>query len=141
MTPHEIESQLGELRRAIEDWRRTRKPSAAMPKELWSAAALLAAEIGVGAVVKALKIDHGKLMRLADQLRSSHKRTRLPQQRENLPSPATFVELSAATVAKSVSAPLSCKLEVESSERGRLRAQLDNATALDVATVLREFAR
>ena len=141
MRPQSIESQLGELRQSVENWRRSHRPPVAMPEELWSAAALLAAKIGVGAVAKALKLDHGKLMKLANQLGSSDKLTRPSQQREVPPTLATFVEVPAATVAKSIGAQLSCKLEVKSPGRGRLRTQLDNATALDVATILREFAR
>lgn len=141
MTPQKMESQMSELRYAVEDWRRSRKPSVAMPQELWSAAARLAIEIGVGPVVKALKLHHGRLMRLADQLRSDDKLARIPQQQEVLPSTATFVEVPATTVSKSCSPSLSCILEAEAPGRARLRAQLDNATALDVAAILREFCR
>ena len=135
------EPQISELRQAVESWRRSRKSPTAMPKELWSAAALLAVEIGVGPVVKSLKVDHGKLMRLAEQLRSSGRLARAPRQRKVTPALTTFVEIPTTAVAKSFSASLSCMLETESPERGRLRAQLDNITALDVAMILREFAR
>lgn len=140
MTPNATESQLNELRHAVESWRRSRKPPAGMPDHLWSAAALLAAEVGVGIVVKELRIDHGKLMRLAEQLRPTGKLTQHPRQQKGLAPAARFVEVPAATVAKSFSPALSCMFEVESPGRGRLRAQLDGATALEVATILREFA-
>lgn len=131
-------SQLTELRFAVESWRRSRKPSAGMPDHLWSEAALLASEIGVGNVVKALKVDHGKLMRLAEKMRPCDRLPSPPQQ--SALSPAAFMEVPAATVAKSFSTTFSCLFEVESLGRGKLRAQLEGVTALEVATILREFA-
>jgi hypothetical protein len=140
MTPNATDSQLTELRQAIENWRRSRKPSVAMPEELWSAAVRFAAELGVGPVVKALKIDHGKLLRLVDELCAPGKLAKAPRCQEVQPPP-TFLKVPAATVARTFSGSLSCMLEAESPGRGRVRAKLDNATALDVATILREFAR
>ena len=57
-------SELNDVRRGIEAWRR-RRSSRAMPEELWQAAAALAREHGVSAVATALRLGYGPLKRRA----------------------------------------------------------------------------
>ena len=139
MTTQQTESQLAVLRDAIETWRRSHIPTLGMPKELWSDAARLAKSVGVGVVVRALKLDHSKLKALTEAV-PGKKLVRASRNDSSSSTSVAFVELSTPTATFSSTA-LSCLLEVESSEKGRLRAQLDNATAIDVAAILREFAR
>ena len=140
MTPQETELQLAELRDAIEGWRRSHIPTLGMPKELWADAARLAKRLGLGVVVKALKIDHSKLRTLTEAVPAGKKLARAPRSDLSRTSSVAFVEFPTATAASFSPVSLSCLLEVESPSKSRLRAQLDNATALDVAAILREFA-
>jgi len=52
--------ELKELERRIENWRR-RRPTRAMPEELWEAAVALAREDGVSAVSRALRLGYHSL--------------------------------------------------------------------------------
>lgn len=131
-------NQLDQLRSSIDEWRCSPTSARAMPKELWSAATRIAAELGVGFVAKTLKIDYGKLKRLVGPIASPPVGGLV-----SLPSlgPPTFLELSVPTFSETLgSASISCQFEVETSQ-SRLCAQLQNASALDVAIILREFAR
>ncbi len=140
MTPQETELQLAELRDAIEGWRRSHIPTLGMPKKLWDDAARLANRLGLRVVVKALKVDHSKLKALTEGVTAGKKLARPPRSGLGRSSAVAFVEVPTATAASFSPASLSCLLEVESSRKGRLRAQLSNATALDVAAILCEFA-
>jgi hypothetical protein len=111
-----------------------------MPKELWADAVRLSKSLGLGVVVKTLKLDHSKLKALTEALPTGKKLARAPRSDMSRTSSVAFVEFPTATAASFSGASLSCLLEVESPSKGRLRAQLDNATALDVAVILREFA-
>lgn len=51
------------VRRAIEAWRQARVKGAAMPAELWAAAAALAQEQGIFPVARALGVDYAALKR------------------------------------------------------------------------------
>lgn len=137
MTP---ENQIQRLRGSIERWRRSRKSLETMPRESWETATQLAAQLGVGVVARTLKIDHGKLKRLTDRLSSAG--TSVPSPACSPPSGPTFLEISTAALVSNRpdAQTMSCQLEVETGP-ARLRAQLENVSAHDVATIFREFVK
>jgi hypothetical protein len=82
------------------------------------------------------------LKRLVEKFSANVKPAKISLRKIEKLSPTTFVEIPSASVAQGFNlVPLSCLLEVESSGHAKIRAQLNNATALDLATVLREFVR
>ena len=60
-----FEAELRDLERRIASWRR-RRPTRAMPEELWVGAVALARENGVLAVSRALGLGYGSLKRRAN---------------------------------------------------------------------------
>ena len=120
--------EIQRLAKTLQEWRSSHSAPFRLPKEIWSRAARLAAENGVGPVARALKLDHAKLKRLAEQ-------RELPIRQAA--SKPVFVEIPRGVAGDR----LTCLLETESSEGNLLRAKLEGATALEVATVLREFGR
>jgi len=146
MTAELPDEQITQLRASIEEWRRSRKTLGTMPENLWASATRLAREFGVSEIARALKIDHGKLKRLSGKPVSELKRTPKKLVRSSptaCATPPTFLEVKSVECTSSLGlgpSRISCKLEVEK-EQSRLRAQLENVTALDVATIFREFTR
>lgn len=141
MKPQQPEQQLSELLDAIESWRRqSKKPTLGMPPEFWADAIGLAKQMGLGPVARTLKLNHGKLKKLVAPQAQAGELTRLVCQKKASSVTPTFVEIPPATVSKGFGSSVSCLLEVESVGRGRLRARIENATAFDVATILRDFA-
>jgi len=60
-------ARLVRLRERIERWRSTRTKLWPMPPELWSEAAVLARELGVGPVQRVLKIHHASLRQRVEE--------------------------------------------------------------------------
>ena len=145
MTADVSDEQITQLRASIQEWRRSRKTLGTMPENLWTSAARLAREFGVGEIARALKIDYGKLKRLSGKPVSKQKCTPKKLVRSSptvcAATTPTFLEVKPAEITSGLGSPrISCRLELEK-EQSRLRAQLENVTALDVATIFREFAR
>ena len=120
--------EIQRLAEALKEWRSSHSAPSRLPEDLWSQAARLAAKNGVGPIARALKLDHAKLKRLAEKIG-------LPSRQAA--SKPVFVEIPRSNAG----APLTCLLETESSDGALLRAKLDGASALEVATILREFGR
>jgi len=113
---------LEQVGREFAEWRRTRNAPARIPDKLWTRAAALAAQHGVNAVARALRLNH----------------TQLKCKMETVPAAeptATFVELL-PSVAANIG---ECAVEVESHRGSRMRIVMRDVPPLCLAGVLREF--
>jgi hypothetical protein len=106
----------------FEEWRQNRKGKAAIPDELWSAAAEVARKEGVSRTSTELRVEWNELKRRMTAATGVSRRT----------APPAFVEL-VAPQAESLS---ECTIEMEG-RRGKLRIQLKGASASDMATLSR----
>ena len=108
----------------FEAWRQNRKGKAAIPEELWAAAAEVARKEGVTRTATGLRVEWNHLKR-----RMAAAAGASPN-----PAPPTFVELVTPRAQ-----PLpECMIELER-RRGKLRIQLKNAPASHLATLSREL--
>jgi hypothetical protein len=121
-----VPTDLQELSRRFEDWRRTRRGKLPIPEPLWAAAAELARSHGVCRTAQVLRLEYKKLKQLTDW-RAGGK----PVRRHRAPVPATFVELAPPPTAAA-----ECVIELEG-PRGKLRIQWKGATAPDLAGLSR----
>lgn len=128
--PTQLEVEIRTLNKELAAWRKVHSAPTPIPVDIWSRAAALAAEQGVGPVAKALRLDHGKLKRLADP---SH--TNLVPQ---LPE-VTFLEFQTGQIGSDTEA-MSCLIEVEG-PHGLMKADLAGASPFELAMIFREFAR
>jgi hypothetical protein len=114
------------VRGRFERWRKSHTGRLPIPERLWRAAAELAKEHGVCRTAQALRLEYGKLKRLAgsaDQVsRSTTPRT--PR--------TSFVEL----VAPQAIGVSECIIELEGT-RGKVRIQWKGTTAPDLAGLSR----
>ena len=108
----------------FEEWRHNRKGKAAIPDELWSAAAEVARTEGVSRTSTELRVEWNELKRRMTADAGVSRRTATP----------AFVEL-VAPQAQSVS---ECTIELEG-RRCKLRIQLKGASASYLATLSREL--
>ena len=115
---------LEEAKARFEEWRRTRKGKAAIPDELWAAAAEVARREGVSRTSTELRIEWNELkLRMAAA-------AGVPRQA----APPAFVEL----VAPQSQSLTECMIELEG-RRSKLRIQLKGASASYLATLSREL--
>jgi hypothetical protein len=107
--------RLGEVRRRIESWRRTRRCRTAMPEELWLAAAAVARVAGVNATSRALRVDYYRLKGRVDNLATGR------------PDTVRFVEAR-------IEPPVGGEhlVEMERADGGRMRARVSTLDALAV---------
>jgi hypothetical protein len=106
-------------------WRESHAGRLPIPEALWAEAAELAREHGVFRTAKVLRLEYGKLKRLAASSSPSpvsRKVARLAA------PPAAFMEL----LAPGTSGVSECLIEMEG-PRGKLRIQWKGATAADLA--------
>ena len=121
--PSEVPAGMHRLLRRFERWRRSHRGRLPIPEGLWASAAEAAREHGVFRTAKVLRLEYGKLKRLAE--------TAAPGSRATTPS-ATFLELMS-----SPAAGLSeCLIELEG-PRGKMRIQWKGATGVDLAGLSR----
>jgi hypothetical protein len=115
---------LEEAKARFEAWRQNRKGKAAIPDELWAAAAEVARKEGINRTSTELRVEWNHLKR------------RMDAAAEASPKPArpAFVEL----IAPRIQSHPECTLELEG-RRGKLRIQLKNASASYLATLSREL--
>jgi hypothetical protein len=113
---------LEEAKGRFEEWRQTRKGKAAIPDELWSAAAEVARKEGVSRTSTELHVEWNELKRR--MVAGVSKQT----------APPAFVEL-VAPQSQSLS---ECMIELEG-RRCKLRIQLKGASASYLATLSREL--
>jgi hypothetical protein len=92
-----------------------------IPQGLWASAAAVARQHGVFRTAKVLRLEYGKLKRMAESA------DRVPR----LTPPPTFLELMPEGIA-----PADCLIELEG-PRGKMRIQWKGATASDLAGLIR----
>ena len=115
---------LEEVKTRFEEWRRNRKGKAAIPDELWAAAAEVARTEGASRTSTELRVEWNHLKRrMAAASQASRKRT-----------PPRFVEL----IAPRGEALSECVIELEG-RHAKLRIQLKDASASYLATLSREL--
>jgi hypothetical protein len=112
----------------FERWRRSHVGRLPIPERLWRAAAELASEHGVCRTAQVLRLEYGKLRRLADSAGSSRRAAAGETPR------ASFVEL----VPPPAGGGLECLIELEG-PRGKLRIQWKGTTAPDLASLSRSL--
>jgi acyl-CoA synthetase (AMP-forming)/AMP-acid ligase II len=115
---------LEEAKARFEEWRQTRKGKAAIPDELWAAAAQVARREGVSRTSTDLRIEWNELKRRMTAAAGVSRQT----------APPAFVEL----VAPQSQSLAECMIELEG-RRGKLRIQLKGASASYVATLSRKL--
>ncbi len=120
---HEVPAGMQRICRRFERWRSSHRGRLPIPERLWASAAEAAREHGVFRTAKLLRLEYGKLKRLAESA--------APSRRPTAPS-ATFLELmSPQPVGVS-----ECLIELEG-PRGKMRIQWKGATAPDLAGLSR----
>jgi hypothetical protein len=116
----ELPANMQRVCRRFELWRKSHRGRLPIPERLWASAAAVAREHGVFRTAKVLRLEYGKLKRLAEAA------DRSPQ-----PTPTAFLEL----MPQGVGAP-DCLIELES-PRGKMRIQWKGVTVSDLAGLIR----
>jgi hypothetical protein len=119
-------ARLEQVRRRVEDWRRTRGRLGRMPEELWGAAVELAREHGAYGTARGLGINYGTLRK---RMGARLKRSAGPR--------SEFVELSPGLGIGG--APASAVVELSSSGGEKLTIRLAGPGEWSVLEVCREF--
>jgi hypothetical protein len=121
--PFEIPVGMRRVCRRFERWRKGHKARLPIPEALWAEAAEAAREHGVFRASKALRLEYGKLKRMAEAGPASVRRTI---------APATFLEL----MPPETIGLAEYLIELEG-PRGKMRIQWKGATASDLARLSR----
>lgn len=119
----EVPAGMQRICRRFERWRSSHRGRLPIPERLWASAAEVAREHGVFRTAKVLRLEYGKLKRMAE--------AGAPRRRPTAP-PATFLELMSPP-AGSLS---ECLIELEG-PRGKMRIQWKGAVAPDLAGLSR----
>jgi hypothetical protein len=119
-----ITISLEEAKSRFEEWRRNRQGKAAIPDELWVAAAEVARHEGVSRTSTELRVEWNELKR----------RMAVPEPLPGPVPPPAFLEL----VAPGTQSHPECTVELEG-RRGKLRIQLKDASATYLAKLSREL--
>jgi hypothetical protein len=109
--------------RRFERWRKSHTGRLPIPGHLWASAAELAREHGVFRTAKVLRLEYGKLKRMAESVGPMGC---------SATAPTSFVEL----VAPSATGLSECLIELEG-PRGKMRIQWKGATGPDLAGLSR----
>ena len=119
--PVEIPSELIELSRRVEEWRRGPSRGRRMPEPLWASAVRLARQQGVHRVARSLRLDYYSLK----------KRIRVGTETAWLEANPTFIELPAGMP--------ECHIEVEHPHSGRMSIRIKGTALPDLASITRAF--
>jgi hypothetical protein len=109
--------------RRFERWRNSHRGRLPIPEGLWASAAAMAREHGVCQTAKVLRLEYGKLKRMAESADRSPRRAA---------APTTFLEL----VPSQAGGLAECLIELEG-PRGKMRIQWKGAAAPDLAGLSR----
>ena len=125
-TKAQLEAPAGMQRicRRFERWRSSHRGRLPIPEGLWVSAAAVAREHGVFRTAKVLRLEYGKLKRMAESASGSPQPATVPTAfQEVLPPPVGVSE---------------CVIEVEG-PAGKMRLQWKGATASDLTGLIREW--
>jgi len=117
----EVPAGMQRLYRRFELWRRSHRGRLPIPERLWASAAAVAREHGVFRTAKILRLEYGKLKRMAEAADGSPQPT----------TPTAFLELTPQRIG-----PADCLIELEG-PRGKMRIQWKGVTASDLAGLIR----
>jgi hypothetical protein len=120
-TQLDVPAGMQRISRRFDRWRRSHRGRLPIPEGLWAAAAAVAREHGVFRTSKVLRLEYGKLKRMAEASGRSLQPT----------APTAFLEL----MPQRVVAP-DCLIELEG-PRGKMRIQWNGVTASDLAGLIR----
>jgi hypothetical protein len=123
-TPNEVPSGMQRVYRRLECWRSSHQGRLPIPQTIWTAAAEVAREHGVGRTAKILRLEHGQLKRMVKSVAPAVRRAPAPL--------AEFLEL----VAPPAIGLTDCVIELEG-PRGKMRIQWKGAPAPDMAGLSR----
>ena len=123
----EVPPGMQRIHRRFERWRSSHQGRLPIPEALWASAAAVAREHGVFRTAKILRLEYGKLKRMAE--------SDAPARRALAP-PAEFLELVAPQGVPSGPGLWECLIELEG-PRGKMRIQWKGATAPDLAGLSR----
>jgi hypothetical protein len=115
----EVPAGMQRICRRFERWRRSHRGRLPIPEGLWASAAAVAREHGVFRTAKVLRLEYGKLKRMAEAA------DRTPR----VTAPTAFLELMPQ------GAP-DCLIELEG-PRGKMRIQWKGVTVSDLAGLIR----
>jgi hypothetical protein len=118
----EVPAGMQRICRRFERWRRSHRGRLPIPEGLWASAAAVAREHGVFRTAKVLRLEYGKLKRMAESASGSSQPATVP---------TAFLELMPQPVGVS-----DCLIEVEG-PGGKMRLQWKGATATDLASLIR----
>ncbi len=118
----EVPAGMQRICRRFERWRGSHRGRLPIPEGLWASAAAVAREHGVFRTAKVLRLEYGKLKRMAESASGSPQPAR---------APTAFLELMPQPVGMS-----DCLIEVEG-PGGKMRLQWKGATASDLAGLIR----
>ncbi len=121
--PLEIPVGMRRVCRRFERWRKGHHTRLPIPEALWAAAAEVAREHGVFRTAKALRLEYGKLKRMAETGAAPARSTM---------APATFLEL----VPPQAVGLAECLIELEG-PRGKMHIQWKGTAAPDLAGLSR----
>ena|SRR5579859_3156518 len=121
--PFEIPVGMRRVCRRFERWRKAQTARLPIPEALWAEAAKAAREHGVFRAAKALRLEYGKLKRMAEVSSAPVRPTM---------APATFLELMPPEAVGFAE----CLIELEG-PRGKIRIQWKGAAAPDLAGLSR----
>ena len=124
----EVPAGLQRICRRFERWRSSHQWRLPIPEGLWASAAAVAREHGVFQTAKVLRLEYGKLKRMAEAAPSGVQ----PAAGRPL-APATFLELVPPPGAPGLS---ECLIELEG-PRGKIRIQWKGTTVPDLASLSR----
>ncbi len=136
-----LPKEVDQLKVRVQEWRRTKTGSSAMPREMWDAAIRLAKAFGVCRISRAVGLDYGWLRKKAAKWEAQP------------PSvSSTFLELPAGIV---VAEPL-CRepgrawetggfldpgpvIDISTADGARMRIRLEGGRSLDAAGIVAAF--
>jgi hypothetical protein len=126
-TLSEVPTGMQRIYRRFERWRSSHQGRVPIPAALWASAAEVAREHGIFRTAKILRLEYGKLKRMAESATPAVRRAT---------APAEFLELVALQGAPSGPGLSECLIELEG-PRGKMRVQWKSAAAPDLAGLSR----
>lgn len=131
----------------LAQWRQGRVAGQAMPDELWSAAAELAARHSVYAVARSLGLEFSKLKKRVEQRQAELSKS--PEGRHPKRSAAVrtgngasgFLELDASELFGEPAGPTEAVVEMLAPDGARMRISLRGRAAVDLPGLVSAFAR
>jgi hypothetical protein len=113
-----------QLRKRIEEWRRSGRKGMAMPEPLWAEACAMAKQYSVYQVARALGIDYVTLKRRAETV---------PKKAQRKVPTTRFVELSPALVGPAASGPV---VELSDTAGAKLTVRLPPGSAVEIGNLV-----